>query len=136
MFFFSYSRWLTYRHLLRHPFINSINFRNQYQVTVNHLYLVINGILGVLIENIFLLQFKFYTNYLHLIFTTDLSILYNPLLYSNPFFWPPLFFPCAQEPESHQQSSSRSPSYSRDFTLTPEKDEQIGRRDLQKNNLY
>lgn len=53
----------------------------------------------------------------------DLSILYNPLLYSNALFWPPqFFFPYQQGP---LQSPQSPPGHNRDYTLTPEKDEII-----------
>lgn len=53
----------------------------------------------------------------------DISILYNPLLYSNPFFWPPLFLPYSN---GAAQSPPKSPP-SRDYTLTPERDDQNGK---------
>lgn len=45
----------------------------------------------------------------------DLSLLYNPLLYSGAFFWPPLLLPCP--PAATTKC---------DFALTPEKEEPIG----------
>ncbi len=53
----------------------------------------------------------------------DISILYNPLLYSNPFFWPPLFLPYSH---GASQSPPKSPP-TRDYTLTPERDDQNGK---------
>lgn len=55
---------------------------------------------------------------------SDISILYNPLLYSNPFFWPPLFLPYSH---GASQSPPKSP-HTRDYTLTPEKDDQNGKK--------
>ena len=54
----------------------------------------------------------------------DLSLLYNPFLYSNPLFWPPLLFPYQQQSHAALQSP-QSPSHNRDYTLTPEKDDHI-----------
>lgn len=53
----------------------------------------------------------------------DISILYNPLLYSNPFFWPPLFLPYSH---GASQSPPKSPQ-TRDYTLTPEREDQNGK---------
>lgn len=46
------------------------------------------------------------------------------MLYSNPFFWPPLFLPYSH---AASQSPPKSPP-TRDYTLTPERDEQNGKR--------
>lgn len=54
---------------------------------------------------------------------SDISILYNPLLYSNPFFWSPLFLPYAH---GQTQSPPKSPQ-TRGYTLTPERDDQNGK---------
>ncbi|KAJ6647898.1 Zinc finger protein [Pseudolycoriella hygida] len=63
---------------------------------------------------------QFAATFAHKWNTRDISILYNPLLYSNPFFWPPLFLP-------YSHNASQSPpksSPTRDYALTPERDDQ------------
>ncbi|XP_059622741.1 zinc finger protein sens [Phlebotomus argentipes] len=52
----------------------------------------------------------------------DLSLLYNPLLYSGAFFWPPLLLPCP--PAATTKC---------DFALTPEKEETIVDEDMPLN---
>ncbi|XP_037034000.1 zinc finger protein Gfi-1b [Bradysia coprophila] len=64
---------------------------------------------------------QFAATFAHKWNTRDISILYNPLLYSNPLFWPPLFLPYSH---GASQSPPKSPP-TRDYTLTPERDDQI-----------
>lgn len=65
----------------------------------------------------------------------DFSLLYNPLIYPNSLFWPPTFFLPYQNAAAAAavaglttSASPESPNLSNHrYTLTPEKDETVGK---------
>lgn len=64
---------------------------------------------------------------------SDFSLLYNPLIYPNSLFWPPTFFlpyqnAAAAAAVAGLTASPESPNLSNHrYTLTPEKDEAVGK---------